>query len=111
MLEGMLSYLDRDLKELRDEQFVARKEFIKKMQNERKRQLHKKRDPSPGDVLMSAKTLKKRNINMSESMKVIKKKQIDYFVHKELGFDSKPHDKLKNNGRLSNLKAKMAQYY
>lgn len=39
--------------ELKDEQTVNRKEFIKKMKEERQRLIYQKRDPSPADVLIT----------------------------------------------------------
>ena len=52
VLEGVISFLDRDLMELRDDYELERKQFLKKIKQEKKRQMFQKRDPSPGDVLV-----------------------------------------------------------
>ena len=38
--------------ELRDDYELERKQFLKKIKQEKKRQMFQKRDPSPGDVLV-----------------------------------------------------------
>ncbi|CDW79397.1 UNKNOWN [Stylonychia lemnae] len=106
LLESVINYLDQDFMELRDQNEVSRKEFVKKMQEERLRQLYKKRDPSPSDVLVPIKQMKKRNINQSGSLSVIKRKNNTFFLQRDLGFDGKNNDRFMDDGRIAHHRSK-----